>query len=134
MAHVGELSAFPSFANAVAKAIHDFSEGKVKCVLYTRHNNAKLLDTDLFIINFSLDASSLNRQDWAPENSRVVYSAWDGEVHRNASVNFLEHHFLHHTQQVGEGEVCPATLPETPERSCDAVQCDLCFRSVSSFT
>ncbi len=128
MAHVGELSAFPCFANAIAKAIYEISNGVIKCVLYTRHKNARLLNQDLFVLNFTLDASSLERYEWAPKSARIVYSAWAGEVRKDVSVNFLEHHFLRHTKKIGDGNVCPATLPDTPERTCDAVKCDLCFK------
>ena len=128
MAHVGELSAFQTFANAIGSALHELSQGKVKCVVYTRHGNAKLLDPDLFVINFSLDASSLKRRSWVPDKARIVYSAWDGEVHQDASVNFLEHHYLQHESQKGEGTVCPATMPNITERTCDALSCDFCFK------
>lgn len=129
MSHVGELAAYPFFANAVAKRIQEISNGKVKCVIYTRHKNAKLLDPALFVINFTLDSTSLSRRAWAPKSSRIVYSAWAGEIREDVAVNFLEHHHLAHTQSVGSGKVCPATLPQTTEKTCDAVRCDFCFRS-----
>src|SRR5205085_7499358 len=33
-----------------------------------------------------------------------------------------------HALPVGTGTVCPTTLPETRVRTCDAVQCDRCFK------
>ena len=129
MSHVGELTAYPSFANAVAKKINEISNGNVKCIIYTRHKNAKLLDPELFVINFTLDSTSLSRRAWAPKSSRIVYSAWAGEMREDVAVNFLEHHHLAHTHSAGSGKVCPATLPQTTEKTCDAVRCDFCFRS-----
>jgi hypothetical protein len=129
MSHVGELAAYPSFANAVAKKINEISNGNVKCIIYTRHKNAKLLDPELFVINFTLDSTSLSRRSWAPKSSRIVYSAWAGEIREDVAVNFLEHHHLAHTHSAGSGKVCPATRPETTDKTCDGVRCDFCFRS-----
>ena len=129
MSHVGELTAYPAFANAMAASIRDLSKGQVKCIIYTRHKNAKLLDPDLFVINFTLDDASLNRRSWAPESARLVYSAWGGNIRADVGVNFLEHHHLAHTSSTGSGKICPATLPETNDKTCDAVKCDLCFRA-----
>ena len=128
MSHVGELTAYPEFANAIAGMIHDLSEGKVKCIIYTRHKDAKLLDSRLFVINFTLDDASLNRRSWAPKSARIVYSAWEGQIRDDVGVNFLEHHHLAHTASTGSGKICPATRPETTDKTCDGVKCDFCFR------
>lgn len=128
MSHVGELTAYPAFANAIAGKIHDLSDGKVKCIIYTRHKDAKLLDPGLFVINFTLDDASLNRRSWAPESARIVYSAWKGQIRDDVGVNFLEHHHLAHTASTGSGNICPATRPETTDKTCDGVACDFCFR------
>ena len=128
MSHVGELTAYPEFANAIARMIHDLSNGKVKCIIYTRHRNAKLLNPELFVINFTLDDVSLNRRSWAPESARIVYSAWEGKIRSDVGVNFLEHHHLAHTASTGSGKICPATRPETKDKTCDGVGCDVCFK------
>lgn len=127
MSHVGELTAYPAFANAMAAKIRELSEGLVSCVVYTRHRNAGLLDPELFVINFTLDETSLNRRSWAPPSSRIVYSAWNGVIRRDVAVNFLEHHHLAHTEASGQGKICPATKPETKEKTCDGVKCNFCF-------
>ena len=129
MSHVGELTAYPEFANAIASMIHDLSDGKVECIVYTRHKDAKLLDPKLFVINFTLDDTSLNRRSWAPESARIVYSAWEGQIREDVGVNFLEHHHLAHTASAGSGKICPATRPETTDKTCDGVKCDFCFRT-----
>ena len=128
MSHVGELTAYPAFANAIAGIIHELTGGKVKCIIYTRHKGAKLLDPKLFVINFTLDDASLNRRSWAPDSARIVYSAWEGKIRDDVGVNFLEHHHLAHTTSTGSGKICPATRPETNDRTCDGVKCDYCFR------
>jgi hypothetical protein len=127
MSHVGELTAYPAFANALAGMVRDLSDGSVKCVIYTRHKNVKFLDPDLFIINFTLDSDSLNRRAWAPPSARIVYSAWEGNIRDDVGVNFLEHHHLAHTASTGIGKICPATLPEANDKTCDGVHCDFCF-------
>lgn len=129
MSHVGELTAYPAFANAIAGMVHDLSDGKVKCIIYTRHKDAKLLDPKLFVINFTLDDTSVNRRSWAPESARIVYSAWEGQIREDVGVNFLEHHHLAHTASIGSGKICPATRPETTDKTCDGVKCDFCFRA-----
>jgi hypothetical protein len=129
MSHVGELTAYPAFANAIAGMIHELTDGKVKCIIYTRHKDAKLLDPELFVINFTLDDASLNRRSWAPERARIVYSAWKGQIRDDVGVNFLEHHHLAHTASTGSGKICPATRPETTDKTCDGVKCDFCFRT-----
>ena len=128
MSHVGELTAYPAFANTIAAMIKDLSDGKVAAVVYTRHRNAALLDPKLFVINFTLDEVSLNRRSWAPEEARIVFSAWEGRIRDDVGVNFLEHHHLAHTESIGAGKICPATKPETSDKTCDGVRCDFCFR------
>jgi hypothetical protein len=128
MSHVGELAAYPAFANGMALRIKELSEGKVACVIYTRHKKAALLDPNLFVINFTLDDSSLARRSWAPSAARIVYSAWDGKVRNDVAVNFLEHHHLAHSSSLGTGKVCPATQPAEKDKTCDGVKCDFCFK------
>ena len=128
LSHVGELTAYPAFANTMASMIKDLSGGKVASVVYTRHRNAALLDPKLFVINFTLDEVSLNRRSWAPEGSRIVFSAWEGRIRDDVGVNFLEHHHLAHTESAGSGKICPATRPETTDKTCDGVRCDFCFK------
>ena len=125
--HVGEIAEFPKFSNAFAKLVKDLSEDKVRCVVYTRHNNAKLLDSDLFVVNFTLDRDSEERMEWVPTNARKVFTAWDGECESSVAVNFLEHHRFSHAKIKGAGHVCPVTIPETTFKTCDSAKCDLCF-------
>jgi hypothetical protein len=126
--HVGEIAAFPDFANELAKMVHEESEGDVACVVYTRHPNARLLDPNLIVTNFTLDRSSSERLAWAPATARLVYSAWDGRTTDEVAVNFLEHHRLRHVKPSGTGSVCPVTAPASTIRTCDAARCTLCFQ------
>jgi hypothetical protein len=126
--HVGEIVAFPDFANALASLVKKESCGEVDCVVYTRHRNVSKLDPSLWVINFTLDPSSLKRKEWAPEHARIVFSAFGGVTSKIADVNFLEHHrHGHMPRTAGTGRVCPATAPETKVRTCDACQCNRCF-------
>jgi hypothetical protein len=126
--HVGEIVAFPDFANALAGLVTKLSNGGVDCVVYTRHKNVSKLDTTLWVINFTLDPSSMNRKSWAPDYARIVFSAFGGVTSRVAEVNFLEHHRHGHTPKTaGTGRICPATAPETRVRTCDACECNRCF-------
>lgn len=125
--HVGEVVAFSAFANDLARQIQRASGGRVRSVIYTRHPFASRLDPELFVVNFTLDASSEGRRAWVPTSARIVYSAFDGRVSENAEVNFLEHHRWVHLPAVGRGNICPTTLPETMTRTCDAVRCQRCF-------
>lgn len=126
--HVGEIVAFPDFANALANLVKKLSGGEVDCVVYTRHRNVSKLDPSLWVINFTLDPSSLKRKEWAPEHARIVFSAFGGVTSKIAEVNFLEHHrHGHMPRTAGTGRVCPATAPETKVRTCDACQCNRCF-------
>lgn len=125
--HVGEIVAYINFANEMAKQVKEKTEGKVTCVVYTRHPNALKLDPDLWVINFTLDSSSFERTKWIPEKAHTVFSAFDGVTYDAAYVNFLEHHRWSHASQKGKGEICPATLPETNTRTCDSLFCCKCF-------
>ena len=126
--HVGEITKYPEFANALAEQVHEQSGGRVDCVVYTRHSNAAKLDPKRWIVNFTLDPASLDRRKWAPETARIVFSAFGGVTSDQADVNFLEHHrHTHMARTAGSGRICPATLPETKERTCDACRCDRCF-------
>jgi hypothetical protein len=125
--HVGEVAAFPTFANDLARQIHRASSGRVRSVVYTRHLFASRLDPELFVVNFTLDASSEGRRAWAPPFARIVHSAFGGRVSEGAEINFLEHHRWVHLPPVGRGNICPTTLPETITRTCDAVRCQRCF-------
>lgn len=131
--HVGEIAAYPHFANAVAETVKTISRGEVDCVVYTRHANAAQMDPLLWVVNFTLDPASEDRRGWAPPNARVVYSAFGGKISDIAAVNFLEHHrHAHLPVAEGNGNVCPATLPETRVRTCDACECKLCFETPQS--
>lgn len=125
--HVGEIAAFPAFANAISAQVRDLSGGGVDCVVYTRLKSVSELDPDLWVVNFTLDQSSRERRAWVPPHARIVFSAFGGEVDPEAEVNFLEHHRWSHLTPVGQGRVCPATAPDVPERTCDAVRCNRCF-------
>jgi hypothetical protein len=126
--HVGEIAAFPQFANALARQVRDLPGGAVDCVVYTRHPRARELDADLMVINFTLDRSGRAHKSWVPPQARIVFSAFGGELSPEADVNFLEHHRWFHALPVGTGTVCPTTLPQTRVRTCDAVRCDRCLR------
>ena len=131
--HVGEIVFFPEFANAIAKQVHQLSSGLIDCVVYTRLKKSTLLDPLLWVINFTLDPASLERRTWAPSSARIVFSAFGGELSPLASVNFLEHHrHSHHSPTKGQGNICPATHPETKERTCDACRCKTCFEKTTS--
>jgi hypothetical protein len=127
-AHVGEFAQFPEFANALAKSVREVSSGEVDCVVYTRHPDAGLLDPELFVVLFSLDESSEDRRRYVPSTAWVVRSAFGGHVTDSVDVNFLEHHRWVHIKPVGTGKICPSTAPETKVRTCDACQCDFCFK------
>jgi hypothetical protein len=127
--HVGEITAFPKFANEFASIISSLSNGEVRCVLYTRHQNASLLNPDLFIINFTLDRDSDERIEWVPKTAKTVFSAWDGVCDETATINFLEHHRFSHLPGTGKGKICPVTEINTAVKTCDSALCDLCFRN-----
>lgn len=126
--HVGEITNYPRFADALARLIKQRSDGEVDCVVYTRHKNVQQLDPKLWIINFTLDPASMDRQSWVPLHARTVFSAFGGVTSDMAEVNFLEHHrHIHMAQSSGSGRICPATKPETKVRTCDACRCNRCF-------
>lgn len=127
-AHVGEFAPFPEFANALARRVHESSDGEVDCVVYTRHPDARLLDPDLFVVLFSLDESSEDRRRFIPVTARAVRSAFGGLVTDTVDVNFLEHHRWIHVKPVGNGKICPSTAPEASVRTCDGCRCDFCFK------
>jgi hypothetical protein len=128
LAHVGELAAFPKFANWLGETVMQISKGEVDCVIYTRHPNVSMLDTSVLVINLTIDASSENRRDWVRPGVRPVWSAWDGLLDPNAAVNFLEHHdHGQHALPQGAGNVCPVTLANTARRVCDEYACVRCF-------
>lgn len=131
--HVGEITAFPCFANALAKQVKELSGGAVDCVVYTRHPSVVDLDPDLWVINFTLDQSSRERKAWIPSYARTVFSAFGGLVDADADVNFLEHHRWSHLAPIGQGRVCPVTAPNVAERTCDAVRCNRCFVRPTGF-
>lgn len=126
-AHVGDAAAYTELANALAREVVKMSAGKVQCVVYSRHKKALLFDPQLFVVNFTLDGSSMDRESWIPPFARRVFSAFGGEVDSGSEINFLEHHRWHHSEPIGQGNVCPATRPEAPEHTCDAVRCHKCF-------
>lgn len=131
--HVGEVVAFPAFANAIARNVAALSSGSVDCVVYTRHNDANRLDSKLWVINFTLDPVSHDRRSWAPYGARLVYSAFGGEISPDADVNFLEHHRHSHLPvKTGTGTICPATMPTCEVRTCDACKCATCFERPES--
>jgi hypothetical protein len=126
--HVGEITAFPEFANELAKQVQLLSGKGVDCVVYTRHPNVSRLDPALWVVNFTLDPASYERRSWIPAYARTVFSAFGGVTSSIAEVNFLEHHRHSHIERrAGNGRVCPATLPQTKVRTCDACRCNRCF-------
>jgi hypothetical protein len=125
--HVGEIVHTPTFANDLARMVHELSEGDVDCVVYTRHKRVVELDPDLWVLNFTLDPASEDRRSWIPDYARIVYSAFGGKTSPDAEVNFLEHHRHGHLAQVGVGQTCPATRPDAKDRTCDGNQCNRCF-------
>jgi hypothetical protein len=128
--HVGEIAAYPIFANYLAQKINEISNSKVRCVTYSRSSKAKLLNPNLWVLNFTIDEVSKERIKKAPSWARIVYSAWNGEAWDGAEVNFLEHHRWSHSPQLGDklAKICPATLPQSTNRTCDGNRCDICFR------
>lgn len=126
--HVGEIVAYSEFANSLSRQVRELSCGGVDCVVYTRHKQAHKLIPDLWIVNFTLDASSETRRRWSPPNARLVYSAFQGAISDTVEVNFLEHHRHSHLGvMTGSGSVCPATQPDAEVRTCDGCMCKKCF-------
>jgi hypothetical protein len=124
--HVGDMAAHLNFTNRLADEIGTISNKSVQCVIYTRHANAKGL-SEKFVINFSIDNDKDERMKLAPKRARLVSSAWEGKVSRLAKINFLEHHNGNKTIPVGTGSICPITLANNVDPSCDEVKCDKCF-------
>ena len=124
--HIGEMAATPDFTNELARQIHRV-DPEVACVIYTRHPNARHLDSAPLIINFTLEGDHDTRRSWVPAGSRVVASAWNGIVSSVAEVNFLEHHVEKVKEPVGTGVICPVTVDHGSKSSCDEAFCQLCF-------
>lgn len=125
--HVGDIAAYTDFANEMARQIKIKSDGQVVNVVYTRRHDASNFNPNLWVINFTLDSTSLDRSDWIPEYANTVYSAFDGVTSETAHVNFLEHHRWSHCSPKGKGIICPATLPDEKIRTCDSLLCNRCF-------
>lgn len=130
LSHVGEMAATPIFTSALAETIkREFSE--VECVLYTRHPKASQLDATHLIVNFTIEGSSDKRIEFAPLTSRIVSSAWNGEVSSLAEVNFLEHHVEKLTVANSLMNLCPVTVDHKKFPSCDSARCTKCFEPTS---
>ncbi len=128
LAHVGEIAAFPKFANWLGSTVASLSDGSVDCIVYTRHPNVTQLDTSALIVNLTLDEASESRRKWAISGTRVVWSAWGGRLDPQADVNFLEHHDNgQHSVPAGAGHVCPVTVASVERRVCDEFACVRCF-------
>jgi len=128
LAHVGELAAYPKFANWLGRTIQTVSEGTVDGILYTRHPNIRELDASALVLNLTVDESSRKRLAWSRKGVRIVWSAWNGMLDPTAEVNFLEHHdHGQHAEPIGEGSICPVTASSTEHRFCDAHYCTKCF-------
>ena len=126
-AHIGDMAATPEFTNRLAWEIRQRNPS-VQCVAYTRREDAELLDSQLLVVNFTVEGNSDPRFVWVPDHSRVVCSAWEGHLLKCAEVNFLEHHVDKSATPIGDGTVCPVTAQHGKIQSCDEAHCDLCFR------
>jgi hypothetical protein len=124
--HVGEMAATPNFTNALALEVKKRAP-KVQCVIYTRHPKAKLLDTNLLVVNFTLEGAGDVREKFVPNGARIVNSAWDGNINEAAEINFLEHHVEKSTSAKGAGTICPVTANHKLTPSCDSAHCQKCF-------
>ena len=127
LAHVGEATAYPDFTNDLANLIKKLSLNAVTPVIYTRHKDAKLLDSNSMVINFTIDSSSKSRLKWKPKGARLVASAFKGIAIVDASVNFVEHHRWTSVLVTTKGNLCPVTVPENSLSTCDEAKCNLCF-------
>lgn len=127
LSHIGEMAATPHFTNRLAREIRSV-DAEIMCVIYTRHPGARELDSELLVINFTLEGDHDARRAWIPPRSRIVASAWNGDLCSVAEVNFLEHHVEKVQMPVGAGNVCPVTVSHRVTPSCDSAICDLCFR------
>ena len=128
--HVGEMASTPEFTNALAAEVKK-RDPRVQCVIYTRHPKAKLLDSNLLVINFTLEGAGDVRQKFAPTGARIVNSSWDGEINEKADVNFLEHHVEKSAIGIGTGSICPVTANHKVTPSCDSALCQKCFVPVT---
>lgn len=128
--HVGEMAATLEFTNALALEVKKRDQN-VQCVIYTRHPQAKLLDTNLLVVNFTLEGVGDVRMKLVPLGARIVNSAWDGEINKVAEVNFLEHHVEKSTIPKGAGSICPVTANHRVTPSCDSALCQKCFVPVT---
>ena len=128
LAHVGEAAAYPEFTNDVALKIDTLSRGTVTPVVYTRHRDARRIDSAHTVINFTLDDSSTGRLPWKPAGARIVGSAFNGIAIQYASVNFVEHHRWSTVEIKNGGNLCPVTVLSNNLHTCDQAKCDICFR------
>ena len=124
--HVGEMAATPEFTNALALEVKK-RDSRVQCVIYTRHPKATFLDTNLLVVNFTLEGAEDVRKKLVPSGARIVNSAWDGKINESAEVNFLEHHVEKSTIAKGAGSICPVTAHHNLTPSCDIARCEKCF-------
>ena len=124
--HVGEMAATPEFTNALALEVKK-RDPSVQCVIYTRHPRANLLDTNLLVVNFTLEGAGDVREKFVPNGARIVNSAWDGDINEAAEINFLEHHVEKSTIAKGAGSICPVTANHKVTPSCDSALCQKCF-------
>jgi hypothetical protein len=129
--HVGEMAATPEFTNALALEVKK-RDPRVQCVIYTRHPKANLLDTNLLVVNFTLEGAGDVRKKFVPTGARIVNSAWDGDINEAAEVNFLEHHVEKSTIAKGAGSICPVTANHKVSPSCDSAHCQKCFVPLGS--
>jgi hypothetical protein len=127
--HVGEMAATPQFTNALAREVKKLVPS-VQCVIYTRHPKAKLLDTKLLVVNFTLEGAGDARYKFVPNGARIVNSAWDGNINEAAEINFLEHHVEKSTSAKGAGTICPVTANHKLTPSCDSAHCQKCFVNI----
>jgi hypothetical protein len=133
LAHVGEVAAFPRFANFIGAVVSNLSNGEVDTIVYTRHPKLRELDSKTLVVNLTLDDSSVDRRRWATDEVRIVWSAWNGRLSEDAEINFLEHHdHGQHAIPIGAGNVCPVTISSTSERFCDSFKCAKCFTPPNS--
>lgn len=127
LAHVGEAAAYPNFINHLSSLIKKLSNSYVDPIVYTRHPNANLLDTNNINMLFSIDASSLDRERFAPQGSIITYADFgDSPPIRAYDVIFKEHHPNEHSVKDAEN-ICPVSIRLNGARSCDAARCNVCF-------
>lgn len=124
--HVGDIAAYPDFANAVVDMVHHEARlqdcSRIICVTYTRRASASKLDPNLWRVVISSDASSPGPT--VPVGF-PVYAAFDGKG-QSGMLNFAEHHGASRVPVAGNLHVCPSTLPKHPH-SCDENKCSVCY-------